>query len=228
MVPGVPLAVIGRVGGIAMLLLLGDEGPLLIELDLARPGGESPATSSVPVAGVRAGKATQPAHGVAIGPAEAPGLAGAAPLGDVFRDREGLLGREPEVEAGRALSLGEAGLSGTLAEHAAGLLGSVVAGHGQVPASRMPRSGQSEFKQQQCRRLSMAVSADPIPRLGRRLRTSAVITVGEGSCNGLQPRGELLHERAIRFGGMNAEDIPVEGPIPRGVDRRGVGEVAPP
>ena len=53
MVPGVPLAVIGRVGGVAVLLLLGDEGPLLIELDLTREGGKSDQLV-VKVAGVRA------------------------------------------------------------------------------------------------------------------------------------------------------------------------------
>ena len=42
MVPVVPLAVVGRVGGVAVLLLLGDEGPLLIELDLAVSGGKRP------------------------------------------------------------------------------------------------------------------------------------------------------------------------------------------
>jgi hypothetical protein len=35
----VPLAVAGRVGSIAVGLLLGDESPLLIELDLGRKGG---------------------------------------------------------------------------------------------------------------------------------------------------------------------------------------------
>ncbi len=36
----IPLVVVGRVGSIAVLLLLGDEGPFLIELDLTRPGGK--------------------------------------------------------------------------------------------------------------------------------------------------------------------------------------------
>ena len=40
----VQCAVVGRVGGVAMLLLLGDEGPLLIELDLTREGGKAPPT----------------------------------------------------------------------------------------------------------------------------------------------------------------------------------------
>ena len=41
MVPGVPLTVVGRVGLIAILLLLGDERPLLIKLRLASEGGKS-------------------------------------------------------------------------------------------------------------------------------------------------------------------------------------------
>ena len=40
-VPGVSLAVIGRLGLVAILLLLGHERPLLIELGLAREGGKS-------------------------------------------------------------------------------------------------------------------------------------------------------------------------------------------
>ncbi len=46
MVPGVSLAIIGRVGLIAILLLIGDERPLLIELGLAREGGEIATNSS--------------------------------------------------------------------------------------------------------------------------------------------------------------------------------------
>ncbi len=42
MVPVISLVVVGRVGAVAVRLLLGDEGPLLIELDLGRPGGKSP------------------------------------------------------------------------------------------------------------------------------------------------------------------------------------------
>jgi hypothetical protein len=42
MVPPVPLVVIGRVGRVAILLLLVDEGPLLIELDLAGLRGKKP------------------------------------------------------------------------------------------------------------------------------------------------------------------------------------------
>ena len=41
-IPRVALVVVDRVGAVAVGLLLGDEGPLLIELDLGRPGGRSP------------------------------------------------------------------------------------------------------------------------------------------------------------------------------------------
>src|SRR6185437_14322587 len=41
-IPVVPAVIVGRAVGIAVLLLLADEGPLLIELDLAGTGGKSP------------------------------------------------------------------------------------------------------------------------------------------------------------------------------------------
>src|SRR6516225_6193908 len=41
-VPPVPLVVVGRVGGVAVLLLLTDERPGLVELDLASPRGKKP------------------------------------------------------------------------------------------------------------------------------------------------------------------------------------------
>jgi hypothetical protein len=41
-VPPVSLVVIGRVGGVAMRRLLGDERPFLVELDLAGLGGKRP------------------------------------------------------------------------------------------------------------------------------------------------------------------------------------------
>jgi hypothetical protein len=82
--------------------------------------------------GVLAGEAAVPGDGVGGDPAEPAGLADAAPLGDVLQDRFDLLGREPGVEQGGSLALGEAGLAGAAAEHAAGLVGPVAAGHGQV------------------------------------------------------------------------------------------------
>src|SRR5262249_51631802 len=43
-VPVIPAVVVGRIAGVAVLLLLADEGPLLIELDLAGTGGKRPPT----------------------------------------------------------------------------------------------------------------------------------------------------------------------------------------
>jgi hypothetical protein len=79
-----------------------------------------------------AGQPTQAADGTTIHLAEPAGLADAAPLGDMLQDRLGALGREPGVEEGRPLPLGEADLAGTAPEQAARLVGTVVAGHGQV------------------------------------------------------------------------------------------------
>src|SRR5262249_13336897 len=87
----------------------------------------------VEVAGLRAGQAAQAADRAAVHLAEPAGLADAAPLGDVLRHRLGLPGREPGVEQRRAPALGGAGLAGAAAEHAAGLLGAVAAGHRQIP-----------------------------------------------------------------------------------------------
>jgi len=42
MVPVAPLVVVGRISGVAVALLLGDEGPLLVELDLPGPRGKKP------------------------------------------------------------------------------------------------------------------------------------------------------------------------------------------
>ena len=70
--------------------------------------------------------------GVVVHPTEPAGLADAAPLGDVLQDRLDLLGREPGVEEGRPLALGEPGLAGPAAEHATRLAGSVAVRHGQV------------------------------------------------------------------------------------------------
>ena len=45
-VPPVPLVIIGGIDRVAVLLLLIDEGPLLVELNLARPRGEKATSSS--------------------------------------------------------------------------------------------------------------------------------------------------------------------------------------
>src|SRR6185437_13608243 len=82
--------------------------------------------------GVLTGEAAVAGDGVGRHPAEPPGLADPAPFGDVLQDRFDLLLRQPGVEQGRPLALGEAGLAGAAAEHAAGLIRAVAAGHTQV------------------------------------------------------------------------------------------------
>jgi hypothetical protein len=79
-----------------------------------------------------AGDPAEAAYGVAIDLAEPAGLADAAPLGDVLQDRLDLLRREPGIEQGRPLALGEASLTGPAAEHAAGLAGAIAAGHREI------------------------------------------------------------------------------------------------
>jgi len=79
-----------------------------------------------------AGDAAVAGDGVGGHPAEPAGLADAAPLGDVLQDRLDLLRWQTGVEEGRAFPLGESGLAGAAAKHAAGLAGTVAAGHRQV------------------------------------------------------------------------------------------------
>jgi len=95
----------------------------------------------VGVLGVLTGDAAVAGDGVGRDPAEPPGLAEAAAVGDVLQDRFDLLGRQSGIERGRALALGEAGLAGPAAEHASGLLGPVAAGHGQVSGPPLAVAG---------------------------------------------------------------------------------------
>ena len=99
-VPTVPLAVVGPLGGIAGLRLLGDEGPLLVAPDLMGPGGNRD-EFVVQDAVVLAGQPAQAADGVPIHRAEASGLADATALGDVLQDRFGLAGWQSGVEQRR-------------------------------------------------------------------------------------------------------------------------------
>jgi len=86
----------------------------------------------VGVPGVRPGEATVSGDGIGSHPAEPPGLADAAALGDVLQDRLDLLRGESGVEEGCPLAFGEAGLAGAAAEHPSGLAGPVAMRHGQI------------------------------------------------------------------------------------------------
>jgi hypothetical protein len=86
----------------------------------------------VKVAGVVSGQSAVATDCVAVHFAEPPGLADATTLGDVLQDGFDFLGRESGAEENRALAFGESALAGATTEHAAGLLGTVSAGHGQI------------------------------------------------------------------------------------------------
>jgi hypothetical protein len=73
--------------------------------------------------------------GLSIDADEPARLSDAVALGDVMEDRDGLLRRQVRAEERGALSLGEAGLAGPAAEHAAGLLGAVAMGNGEISGS---------------------------------------------------------------------------------------------
>lgn len=75
--------------------------------------------------------------GFAVHLAQPPGLADAAPLGDVLQDGADLPGVEVGAEQRGALALGEAGLAAPAPGHAAGLAGAVAAGHGQVSGAAL-------------------------------------------------------------------------------------------
>jgi hypothetical protein len=79
----------------------------------------------------------QAADSAAIDLAKPAGLAD-APLGDGLEDRLDLRRREPRVEQGRALALGETGLQ---AEHAPLLKSSVSAGYGQISGPSLAMVG---------------------------------------------------------------------------------------
>ena len=93
---------VGIIG--VVVLLLGDEGPFLIELDLAGPGGKSHQLV-VGALGVPAGQEGQPRDRVLIDAHEPRGLADATPLGQVFQDGQCLVVRQPGVEERRLLVL---------------------------------------------------------------------------------------------------------------------------
>src|SRR5262245_35783057 len=82
------------------------------------------------------GLAAVAGDGLPIHADEPSGLADTVALGDVMEDRDGLLRRQVGAEQRGAFALGEAGLAGPAAEHAAGLAGAVAMGDGEV--SRPP------------------------------------------------------------------------------------------
>lgn len=72
----------------------------------------------VGVAGVLAGPACQPHHGVAMNADEPLGLADPIALDQMREDRDGLLGGQVRVEQGSALAFGEASLAGVAVKQA--------------------------------------------------------------------------------------------------------------
>jgi hypothetical protein len=86
----------------------------------------------VQVTGVFTGALAQAADRVAVHLAESAGLADPASLGAVLQDRLGLFRRQPGIEQGRPLPLGEAGLAGAAAEHTSLLVGTIATGHSQI------------------------------------------------------------------------------------------------
>ena len=145
------VAAVGVVGvvGVAVLLLLVDEGPLLIELDLAGLGGKSHQLV-VGGLGVLTGQQGQPRDRVLVDPDQAGRLADAAPLGQVLQDRQDLVVRQLGVEQRRPLELGEPGLAGLAVEQPVAGLAEVVADREVAPAPP-PYRGQSGFWQQKRR-----------------------------------------------------------------------------
>jgi hypothetical protein len=90
MIPPVPLLVVGRVIRVAVLLLLEDERPLLVELHLTGPGGKRHAFV-VELPGVVAGQTVVADHRVGVHPDQPNGGVDAVALGQVPQPRDGLV-----------------------------------------------------------------------------------------------------------------------------------------
>jgi len=82
--------------------------------------------------GMGPGLAAVAGDGLPVDADEPAGLADAVALGDVMKDRDGLLRRQVRSEEWRALALGESGLASPAAEHASGLIGPVAMGDGEI------------------------------------------------------------------------------------------------
>ena len=78
------------------------------------------------VLGVPAGQEGQTRDRVFIDAHQLGGLSDAAPVGEVFQDRQDLVVREPGVEEGSSLELGEPGLAGPAIEEPVAALPEVV------------------------------------------------------------------------------------------------------
>jgi hypothetical protein len=170
----VPLTVVGWVSGIAVLLLLGDEGPLLIERDLAGSGGKTDQLI-VEVAGMISGDPAQSTDGPPIHLAEPSGLADAAPLVDVLQDRFDLLGRQPRVEQGRLFAFGESGFANAATEHASGLRQAIAAGHDQISGPPLAMLGVVRIPTAEAREVVRGAAP---PSRSSRLMVSYVIIMG--------------------------------------------------
>jgi len=90
MIPVVAPQSVQRVEGVARRLLLGDEAPLLIDLDLAGSGGKDH-VFVVEFLGMAAGECQIAGHGVLVDVHQAAGGPGPAALADVAQDIEDLL-----------------------------------------------------------------------------------------------------------------------------------------
>ena len=164
MVPAVPSGPVPGVVLVAVLLLLGDERPLLVPLDLAGLG-RAGRQIVVRGAGVLAGGAAVAADGIGMDLDQACRLEDATTLGDVFEDRGDLvLGPVGAIERG-ALAFREAGAAGAAIEEPKlpGLAES--AGDGEVCGVAAAEVGASGIQAPESREV--------VPGLGCRLEREA-------------------------------------------------------
>src|SRR5438270_10220541 len=144
----------------------------------------------VQVAGMFAGEFAQAADGAPVHLAEPAGLADSASLGDVLQDRLDLPRRQPRVEQGRPLPLGEAALAGGAAEHAPRLVGAVAARHGQVSGAPLAVLGAAGIQAAEAGEVVHG-AAPPVrsSRPDRHYVIPSGYTDGAGVCNRVRPRG---------------------------------------
>jgi hypothetical protein len=143
----------------------------------------------VQVAGVLAAQLAVTADGMTAHPAEASGLADAAPFVEVLQDGVDLLGGEPGAEVDRALALGEAGLAGAAAEHAPRLVGAVATGHREVSRPAFAVVGARRIQATEPREIVHDVTPQEHPQDGKRVAPTRRYTPGTR-----HPAIELGHE----------------------------------